>query len=110
MVRFSSDASYLTMPYAKKPVPPKQERISKSRAAKASFMTGFTVVVFLVWLYHLYWVIIAINDRKFGGLLWSLLVTVGSLALSSFIMIRVLLFFETRLLSDDIDADHKKYL
>lgn len=98
------------MPYARKPVPSKHERISKSRAAKASFMTGATIVALALFLYHLYWVIIAINDRKFGGLLSTVAITIGSIALSSFIMIRILLFLETRLLSDDIDADHKKFL
>lgn len=94
----------------KKPVPHKQERISKSRAAKASLMTGFTVVCFLIFIYHLYWAVLAINGRRFGSLLPSLTIAVGSLALSAFVMIRILLFCETRLLSNDIDADHKKYL
>lgn len=98
------------MPYPKRPAAPKQERISKSRAAKASFLTGATVVAFLLFIYHLYWVIHAINDRKFGSFFWSLSVSIGSIVLSSFVMIRILLFLETRLLSNDIDADHKKYL
>lgn len=87
-----------------------QEAISKSRAAKASILTGMTVVAFLQVLYHIYWALNAVYSHKFGGKLNSLAVVVGTLALNLFVTIKVLLFFETRLLSNHIDADHKKYL
>lgn len=86
------------------------ERVSKSRAAKASLLTGMTIVAFLQLMYHLYWSVTAVYSHKYGGKLNTLAVTVGTLALNAFVTIRVLLFFETRLLSDHIDADHKKYL
>ncbi|SGZ48939.1 CIC11C00000002081 [Sungouiella intermedia] len=84
--------------------------ISKSRAAKASLLTGMTVVAFLQLLYHAYWAISSVYSHRFGGKLNSLAVVIGTLALNLFVTIKVLLFFETRLLSDQIDADHKKYL
>lgn len=92
-------------PYAKQ-----QERISKSRAAKASIMTVFTVVAFLVFIYLLYLALTAIHERKFGGFLVSTAVSMGLLSALAFVGVKVLLFCETRLLSNDIDADHKKYL
>lgn len=88
----------------------KDEKISKARAAKAMVLTGMTVAAFLIFCYHVWWSIQAFYYRRFGSAFNSLVVVGGALALNAFVMIRVLLFFETRLLSNHIDADHKKYL
>lgn len=84
--------------------------ISKSRAAKALLLTILTILGFCQLIYHVYWAFSSIFDHRFGGALNSAAVVGGSLVLNVFLTIRVLLFCETRLLSDQIDADHKKYL
>lgn len=87
-----------------------QERISKSRAAKASLLTGMTVVAFLLGIYHIWWSVKAFHSNKFGSHFSNLMIIVGGLVLNAVVSVKVLLFFETRLLSDSIDADHKKYI
>lgn len=89
---------------------PKKERISKARAAKASILTVATVVVFLVISFHTWWVFNALYNKKYGSNLNTLVVAGGSLVLDFAACVYALIFLETRLLSDHIDADHKKYL
>lgn len=86
------------------------ERISKLRAAKASLLTGLFLLAFGQVSYHLYWAIGALRYSKYGGTLNTVAVVIGSLVVNLFITTKVLMFFETKLLSDQIDADHKKYL
>lgn len=88
----------------------KKERISKSRAAKALLLTGTTIVLFLVGCYHAWWVVRALYSKKYGSSLNTVVVAGGSLLLNFVVSAYVLIFLETRLLSDHIDADHKKYL
>lgn len=91
--------------------PPKPPaRISKSRAAKASLLTGLTALFFAVACYHIWWGIKAYYNNQFGSTAYNLIVIVGSLALNAFVCIKGLVYLETRLLSNDIDADHKKYI
>lgn len=61
-------------------------------------------------LYHIYWSVNAVLSHKYGSKINTIAVAGGTLALNAFLTSRVLLFFETRLLSNQIDADHKKYL
>lgn len=86
------------------------EKISKSRAAKASLLTGMFIVAVLQVLYHLYWSAGALRSQKYGSTLNTMTVVGGLLVANIFVSIKVLLFFETKLLSDQIDADHKKYI
>lgn len=97
---------------SKKPYPKKvnKEQISGSRAAMALLLTGLTVLFVAVGCYHLYWAIGAFYHDRFGSTLNNVAVIVGSLALNLFVSIKTLVFLETRLLSDNIDADHKKYI
>lgn len=88
----------------------RKERISKSRAAKASLLTGATVVLFLIGCYHAWWVVQALYSKKYGSNLNTLVVAGGSLVLNFAASAYTLIFLETRLLSDHIDSDHKKYL
>lgn len=90
--------------------PSQQERISKSRAAKASVLTGLTVAFFLAYCYHVWWAVKAFYHNKYGSTFGNILLILGGLALNGFISVRFLLFCETRLLSNGIDADHKKYI
>lgn len=87
-----------------------KDDISKSRAAKASLLTGMSVLTFLLWGFHLYWAVGALYSNRFGGVFSNLVIIVGGLAVDFFVSIKVLLYAETHLLSDGIDADHKKYL
>ncbi|GEQ71294.1 hypothetical protein JCM33374_g4976 [Metschnikowia sp. JCM 33374] len=87
-----------------------QERISKARAAKASALTGLTVAFFLAFCYHVWWAINAFYHNRFGSTLNNLILIVGGLALNAYISVKFLLFCETKLLSNGIDADHKKYI
>lgn len=96
------------MAQIRKPTP--QERISKARAAKASVLTGLTVALFLAFCYHVWWAVGAFYQNKYGSKLGNVAVILGGLALNGFISVRFLLFCETRLLSNGIDADHKKYI
>ncbi|KAM9906573.1 hypothetical protein OXX79_001481 [Metschnikowia pulcherrima] len=88
----------------------KQERISKARAAKASVLTGLTVAFFLVYCYHVWWAVSAFYQNRFGSMFSNLMIIVGGLALNGYVCVKFLLFCETKLLSDGIDADHKKYI
>lgn len=88
----------------------KKEQISGSRAAMALFLTGLTALFFALGCYHLYWAIGAFYHNRFGSTLENVLIIVGSMALNAFISIKTLVFLETRLLSNNIDADHKKYI
>lgn len=86
------------------------EHISKTRAAKASVLTGMTVTCFLLLCYHFWWSFGAFYERKFGSASVTLVILLAGFALNIYVTIKVLLFFETRLLSNSIDADHKKYI
>ncbi|OBA18014.1 hypothetical protein METBIDRAFT_47730 [Metschnikowia bicuspidata var. bicuspidata NRRL YB-4993] len=88
----------------------KQERISKSRAAKASALTGLTVAFFLAFCYHVWWAVNAFYHNKFGSNLSNFMIIVGGLALNAYLSVQFLLLCETKLLSNGIDADHKKYI
>lgn len=88
----------------------KQERISKARAAKASALTGLTVAFFLVFCYHIWWAVGAFYHNRFGSTFNNLMIIAGGLVLNGYVSVQFLLFCETRLLSDGIDADHKKYI
>lgn len=88
----------------------KKEQISGSRAAMALLLTGLTACFFAVGCYHLYWAIGAFYHNRFGSTLNNVVVIIGSMALNAFVSIKTLVFLETRLLSNNIDADHKKYI
>lgn len=96
------------MAQIRKPTP--QERISKSRAAKASALTGLTVAFFVVFCYHVWWAMNAFYANRFGLTINNLMIIAGGLVLNGYVSVKFLLFCETRLLSDGIDADHKKYI
>lgn len=87
-----------------------QERISKSRAAKASLLTFLSVLAFLVWCYHLYWAVGALYENRYGGIFNNLMLIVGGFILEVYVTAKALLFLESKILTTDIDADHKKYL
>lgn len=87
-----------------------QERISKSRAAKASLLTGLTVVVFLIGCYHLWWAVRAFYHNKYGSTFNNIMIIAGGFILNAVVMAKALQFLEIKLLSDAIDADHKKYI
>lgn len=89
---------------------PQKERISKARAAKASILTVSTIIVFLLISFHAWWAFHALYNKKYGSNLNTLVVAGGSLVLDFAACVYGLVFLETRLLSDHIDADHKKYL
>lgn len=86
------------------------ERISKLRAAKASLITGLFLLAFGQVSYHLYWAFGALRYSRYGSTLNTAAVVIGSLVVNVFVTTKVLLFCETKLLSDQIDADHKKYI
>lgn len=88
---------------------PTPEKFSKSRAARATFLTGCTVLAFILLVYHFYCVVAAVISYEHGGLLKTLLISVGLFALNAFVIIKTLVFLETKLMTD-IDEDHKKYI
>lgn len=86
------------------------ERISKARAAKASVLTCLTVAFFLVFCYHCWWALGALYNNEYGSLLKNTIIIVGGLVLNAYVSVQILLFIETRFLSNGIDSDHKKYI
>lgn len=88
----------------------RKPRISKSRAAKASFLTGAIVIFVIVFTYHLVWAVKALYGKRFGSTLNTVVIAVGSLVVHFAATTSFLMFLETRWLSNHIDADHKKYI
>ncbi|RKP31892.1 hypothetical protein METBISCDRAFT_26195 [Metschnikowia bicuspidata] len=84
--------------------------ISWSRAAKASLLTLLTVLFFFVACFHVCWAIKAFYHDRYGSALYNVVIIVGGLVLNATVSIYFLVFLETCLLSDGIDADHKKYI
>lgn len=87
-----------------------QEPISKTRAVKASFLTLLTVLVFAIGIFHVWWSVKAFYHDRFGSRLYNVVVILGGLLLNAFVSIKSLVYLETRILSDGIDSDHKKYI
>lgn len=87
-----------------------QEKFSSTRAIMALLLTGLTALIFGLGCYHVWWAITAFYYNRFGSNLNNAVIIVGGLALNAFVSIKTLVFLETRLLSNNIDADHKKYI
>ncbi|ODV67111.1 hypothetical protein HYPBUDRAFT_139606 [Hyphopichia burtonii NRRL Y-1933] len=95
----------------KKPLPRKREdENTKDRAIKAASVTALSLLFLLLWGYQALWAIGVIFDNRFGSLVNNLVFGIGSLIASGGIAIKVVTYLNDRLLTDTIDADHKKYI
>lgn len=86
------------------------EKISTSRALKATVLTSLSITLLLLWVYHAIWAIKAIIYNRFGRILDNLVFGVGTLIANGGLSLRFLRYLNQVWLDTEIDDDHKKYL
>lgn len=84
--------------------------VLKSRALNATILT--TVFIFAVVLsgIHLLWAVKVLYYKTYGGFLNNLILGPGTFVANVVITFKVLTYLNEKILGDNIDADHKKYI
>lgn len=87
-----------------------EDEINKRMVIRAALVTLLSVGVVIVLGFHTYWAVMLMINNVHGYFLINLFVGPVTLLLNGFLTFKILSYFNTVLLDNHIDADHKKYI
>ncbi|KAK6203442.1 uncharacterized protein RJT21DRAFT_27284 [Scheffersomyces amazonensis] len=87
-----------------------EDRISKSRFANSLILTILTLLALVAWIYHGIWALKVMIYKPYGNILNNLIYGPGTLVANVGLSLKLIGAINTKLLTDKIEADYKKYI